>query len=243
MNITRILYELLPLLGITASDLQNEENTAKTLMKKVRLKLKELHPDAGGDAEQFDRLHKVYETLLVYKKQSKEFEQDIKIGVTQLTANANTLKNTWAANKNVSFEDVLNETVKKFKKHNFYVQVDIAELVLHFNKLAYCQAQELASLLHDLVSIPIELTAIESVADNKVETTVVNMTRCVKHNLAGVYNLDIALSVKKDSKIKVRIPGFELEQEYVVKDSTGFTLVFEENLVKLTILVMITLEP
>lgn len=240
MNITKILCKLLELLGQTADGFLNSDSAYKAVIKQIRLKLKQLHPDAGGDSNEFNQLYKVYETLLVYKKQVVDYELEIKKSLTYLSKNLDSYKNDNTTFGSVSFDDVLNAHIIMPTKRNWFVQTTISELVLHFNRLSYCQAQEQMSLLHDLVTIPIKLTAVEPTSDDKTETTTVELTRAVRHDLSGQYKFDVDLELKAGSTLKVEVPGFEQIRVLDITDTSAYKIVFDENMVKLTIVVAIT---
>lgn len=240
MNLPIVINKLLSLLNIKAVELLKQENPTKSLVKQIRLALKNLHPDAGGSAEEFDCLHKIYEAFLLCKKQTDNFEQAVQNSLT-LLAKGMTKFNADYTDKKIDFDAVLNEHIVALSKRKFFVQVNISELVLHFNKLSYCQVVEQPALLHDLVVIPLNITAIEP--DGQTNTvTNVELTRCVRHSLSGNYNIDLALSLKPNSTLKISVSGFEQPQECVVTDAGGFVLTFDENMINLKLLVVVTLE-
>ena len=240
MNITKILCKLLILIGHTADELLNNDSAYKTVIKQIRLKLKQLHTDAGGDSEEFDSLHKIYETLLAYKKQTTNYEQEVKNSLTLLSKNPDLYKDVTISNAKLNLEDIFNQTVIVPTTRKCFVQTNIAELVLHFNKLCYCQVQEQAALLHDLVTVPIKVSAAEPTGNGKLETSTADLTRCLRHAYNGQYNTTIALELKAGSTLKIEVQGFEQAHILDIDKTAGFSIVFEENLVKLTILIQIT---
>lgn len=242
MNLLKILYQLLPLIEETAFDIMDSESAYKTIMKKTRLKLKALHPDAGGSADEFDRLHKLYEVLLAYKKKNSDYEEETKKTIERLMRNPTLGQLEATTGKDISFEEILSQSIILPAQRKCKIQVDIAELVAHFNRLMYCQVREMRSLLVDMVSIPIDVTAIEPAENGKTTTTNITLPQWAQYNYTGRYEISIALSVKANSILKIQPQGFEQVIVRNVEAAENFKITFEEGTVVLSIIVQIAIE-
>lgn len=241
MDLLKLLYELMPLTNMNVADLLNVEDTYKTVLKNTKLTLKQLHPDAGGSAAEFDRLHKLYEVLLTYKKKNSDYEEKLKKAIRRLSSTDLT-PDVFTGSKEISFEDILSQSIILPAQHKFNIQVDIAELVTHFNKLSYCQVKEVPSLSVDMVSIPIDIIAIEPAERNKTTTSNVTLQQWAQHNYSGRYETIIALSVKSGSILKINPRGFEQIIVRNIETAENFKLVFEEGTVVLSVLMQVAIE-
>lgn len=234
MNIVVILNKLISNLGIVPTDLLKEENPYKTLLKRTRLKLKKLHPDAGGNADEFDTLHKLYELLLKYKADTPDYEKYIQSGLALI------IKGNIDVNIN-SNNEIINMGL--MPKRTVYGRTNIEELVLHFNKLTYCKTEEDKALLHELIIVPIDVVAIEPINNtDETELSSVTITKSLKHSYNGAYSTIIALSVKQGTVIKIRVRGFSQTFEYKVESDVFYKAVLNENFVKLELTVQIQVE-
>lgn len=231
------LNKLLQAINLSPTDVIGVEDIYKTLAKATRIKLKQLHPDMGGDSNEFNELHKLYEWLLSYKKTTSDYNTKLELSLKVMCNNDNYSNFT-----ELSFDDILSQSVIIPKQRNAKIQVNISELVLHFNRLSYCTVEEILSLLSDTTVINIDITAIEPTDNGETETDSLVIEKRVPYNYTGRYSTDIALELRPDSILKIKPEGFEQTVIKNITSTEGFKLVFEEGAVKLSIIVHVTVK-
>lgn len=234
MNITNTIYRTLKLIDTGVTDLLSSDNPSRAFLKSIRLTLKSLHPDAGGSADEFDKLHKLYESVLSFKKKTSDADTYIADALRIISERGD------ISNKSVEADtDLPNVDIKPDRTK--YAYVNISELVLHFNKLAYCQVEENRSLLTDMVKTQIYVVAIEPDESTGCSTTSqVCIDKLMPHRYDGKYETYIALELARGTILMLHIPGFEKTVEYTVDTSGGLVVSFDENLVKLDVKLQIS---
>lgn len=235
MDILNILLQLKDIAELDVKSLFEQDAPSKAILKKVRIKLKTLHPDAGGDSNEFDRLHKLYEALLAYKKKTNNYELYIKDALRVIIEGKSN-------GKKYDYADFDSPVVDLTSARSVHAYINISELVLHFNKLSYCQKEENAVLLCDMIRIPIKVIALEPHEQTgKLIESSMQIDKLCPHRYDSRYETYIAIEVVRGATIKLSIPGFEKEAEYTVDTPGGFVTTFNENCVKLDVKLQVSI--
>lgn len=231
------LAHLLNITNLTVEDILAQPSIYKYMLKRIRSIMLKKHPDSGGSEDEFMQIHKLYELLQASKVQDGKDEKYIKIKLKNLTKNNDKYVDDENIDVSITFDDVLAsvDVVERTIRDRFIVSIE--ELVLHFNKLSYCNINKSSSKSSDLTTITVDCT----------EETEAGLDRC-QFNYAkpyvhtGAYKIELGLKLSKDSKLTIKVHGFEEEQTKIISSSCNYIYRFSENRVNLDIIIQAIVE-
>lgn len=228
----KLLLRLKKEVDIDYNSINTSDNRYKAIIKILRQQLKLLHPDnSGGDGEKFNRVHTLYEELLLKQKSDKK-EENLKHAIDYVLANKNSLL-TYHYSEDV--DNDLAELNKYFTRTQKFRRFNISELTLHFNKLRYCQGVTKDRNDFDDIIVFYKVTSEEPQPDGSKIKFEFDTSNVLPYNSYGTYQVELGLEMPKDTVIKIKTTGFEEEISHKITHTGNWLFKFDENLVTFTI--------
>lgn len=228
LNLLKAVFNII---DVKPEDVLLVNTKYRALLRPLRIKLKSLHPDEGGTVEEFDKVCNVYESLL---KQSRQDPKE-----TILTSNLNTF--ICFSEQQLSNIDDFNIVLKEFIRPKKPFGVLLSELVLHFNRLKYCQLFEPTDITQDTVQTSIHIECNEHI-ENEIHNSSTIVTRNMSYNPTGKYKIDLSLNLEGPAKLKFHLDGFEMSVTKNITQEGLYSVEFEENFIKFSIQLQIKMQ-